>query len=150
MSDAPAPGARQFILAFLGTFAIMFLAPLIPYGALSILTGLEPPGSGSGAAFLVGVVVMKLGIAFGFVAIFHLGREVLSGRWLGYAGAWWLMYAIVEAGQAIAPAYSWQEAGAGVVAEAIYFPLSARLVERLLGMGRVRRADRIDRAGGER
>ena len=118
--------------AFLATFAIMFIAPLIPYAALSILTGLEPPGGSSGNAFIYGVVVMKLGVALGFVSIFYLGRETFSSRWLCYAGIWWLMYAIVETGQAIAPEYSWPEAGAGIVAEAVYFPLSAWSVARLL------------------
>ncbi len=131
MSHDSTPGARQLILAFLATFAIMFVAPLLPYGALAALTGLEPPSDGSGS-FLIGVIVMKVGVAFGFVAIFYLGRDSLRDRWLGYAGAWWLMYAVVEAGQAIAPGYSWQEAGAGVVAEAIYFPLSAWTVRRLI------------------
>lgn len=118
--------------AILVTFLVMFFAPLLPYGLLSVLTGLQPPGD-STPAFMLGVVAMKIGVAIGFVLIYQLARDSLTGRWFAYATVWWLMYAIVEVGQAIGPGYSWSEAGAGIVAEAIYFPLSAWIVERMLG-----------------
>jgi hypothetical protein len=39
----------------------------------------------------------------------------------------------MEIGQAIVPKYTWLDAFGGIVAEAIYFPLSAVVVKRLLG-----------------
>lgn len=127
-------GSRSVVLASLATFLIMFLVPILPYGALSALAGLEPPGnSESPAQFMLAVVVMKVGVALGFVLIFHAARASLRGRWLAYAGAWFLMYVIVEIGQAIGPGYSWLEAGGGIVAEAFYFPMSAWVVDRMLG-----------------
>jgi hypothetical protein len=46
------------------------------------------------------------------------------------------MYAIVEVGQAIGPGYSAAEAVAGVISEAIYFPLSSVVVARIMGRER--------------
>ena len=56
---------------------------------------------------------------------------MLGGQWLLYAGLWWLMFVIGEAGQAIGPGYSVQEAMAGVVSETIYFPLAGLVVHWL-------------------
>ena len=53
------------------------------------------------------------------------------GRWKLYALVWWLMFGIMEFGQAIVPDYTWLDALGGIVAEAIYFPLSALFVKRL-------------------
>ena len=57
------------------------------------------------------------------------------GGWKRYALVWWVMFAFMEAGQAILPEYTILDAAGGVVAEAIYFPLSALVVARLLGLG---------------
>jgi hypothetical protein len=108
----------------------IFVVPIAVYGAFAAVTGLKPPGS-SPALFLVGTAVSKLGVAIAFVGLFHLGREVFGGQWLLYAGLWWVMFVIGEAGQAIGPDYSVQEAAAGVISETIYFPLSALIVNWL-------------------
>jgi hypothetical protein len=57
---------------------------------------------------------------------------VLGGQWVLYAGLWWLMFVIGEAGQAIGPDYSVQEAVAGAISETIYFPLSGLIVSWLV------------------
>jgi hypothetical protein len=43
------------------------------------------------------------------------------------------MFAIVEIGQAIGPNYSIGDALGGVVAEAVYFPLSSWIAVRIIG-----------------
>ncbi len=49
-----------------------------------------------------------------------------------YALIWWLMFELVEVGQAITPDHSWLDAIGGIVAEAIYFPLAAFGVVRVM------------------
>lgn len=115
-------------------WAVIFIVPILVYGAFSAVTGLQPPGE-SPLMFLASTAVSKLGTAIAFVALFYLGRDVFGGQWLLYAGIWWLMFAIGEAGQAIGPDYSRQEAAAGIIAETIYFPLSGLIVKWLLGQG---------------
>lgn len=44
------------------------------------------------------------------------------------------MFVIGEVGQAIGPNYGWKEAVAGVISETVYLPLSAWLVDWLLGL----------------
>ncbi len=127
-------GARARVtVGVLATFAIMFIAPFPFYGLFSAMGLVEMPDQDSPGRFMLGVVVMKIGVALGFVLIYRLARSSLAGRWLPYAATWWLMYAIVEAGQAVGPGYGAMEAVAGILAEAVYFPLSAFVVDRLLG-----------------
>jgi hypothetical protein len=127
------PGTvRRLSLAVIATLVIMYMIPLIPYGLLSVLIGLEPPSDGSPVQFMVGVLVSKVGIALAFVLIYYLARESFRGRWLTYALVWFAMFVLGEIGQAIGPGYSWVEAMAGIVAEAIYCPLSALVVERIV------------------
>jgi len=47
MARERAPGLARVALAFIATFVIMFLVPLIPYGTLSAVAGLEPPAPDS-------------------------------------------------------------------------------------------------------
>lgn len=115
-------------------WAVIFVVPILVYGAFSAVTGLQTPGE-SPVLFLVSTAISKFGTAFAFVALFYLARDVFGGQWLLYAGIWWLMFAIGEAGQAIGPGYSWQEAAAGIISETIYFPLSGLIVKWLLGPG---------------
>lgn len=82
---------------------------------------------------MLSVFVQKLGHAITFVLLFYVAREQFSRRWLTYAALWWLYSAIAETGQAINPVYSWEEAIAGVIAEAVYFPLAAMTTKRLIG-----------------
>jgi hypothetical protein len=76
--------------------------------------------------------VQKVGTAIGFVVLFAMAREYFVENWLAYGLVWAGMYAIVEIGQAIGPAYSNKEAAAGIISEAIYFPAAAFVVARLL------------------
>ena len=110
---------------------VIFIVPIVVYGAFAAVTGLKSPGS-SPVLFLVSTAVSKLGTAIAFVGLFYIGREVLGGQWVLYAGLWWLMFVIGEAGQAIGPDYSTQEAVAGAISETIYFPLSGLIVSWLV------------------
>ncbi len=128
----PRPSAGRVALAVLATLAIMFVVPFPFYGLFELLGWVEMPEAVSPGQFMLGVLVMKVGVALGFVLLFvHLVAP--PGAWLWrYAGIWWLMFAIVEVGQAIGPGYTTAEAVAGILAEAIYFPLSALAVSRIL------------------
>ncbi len=117
---------RTFLAVAL-VWAVIFIVPMLVYGAFSAVTGMQTPG-GSPVLFLAGTAVSKLGTAIAFVAIFYLAREVIGGQWLLYAGIWWLMFIIGEAGQAITPDYSVEEAIAGAISETIYFPVSGLIV----------------------
>lgn len=112
-------------------FSIIFIVPVLVYGALSRSTGLQVPG-GDPSAFLAGVAVSKIGAAIAFVGIWALGREALGTSWLLYVALWWVMFVAGEVGQAIGPDYSWSEAIAGIVSETIYLPLSGLIVARLI------------------
>ena len=123
---------RKILLAIGLTLAIMYVIPFPVYGVLSALTGLQPPTEGSATLFLLSVLVIKVGVAAAFVLLYALARGSWAGRWMRYALIWWLMFAVVEVGQAITPDYSWLDALGGIVAEAIYFPLASLVVVRLL------------------
>jgi len=124
----------KIVLSVLLTLTIIYLVPFLVYGISAALTGLKPPQGASPAQFLMSVFVSKVGTALAFGLIFYIARDALSGRWLLYAFLWWLMYAIGEVGQAIGPNYSWNEAIAGIISETTYFPLSAFVVDRLIGL----------------
>jgi hypothetical protein len=123
---------RSIVLAIGLTLVIMYVIPLPIYGAVSALTGLQPPTEGSPALFMLSALVIKVGVAVAFVLLFYLALDSWAKRWTTYALIWWLMFAVVEVGQAITPDYSWLAAIAGIVAEAIYFPLAAFVVARCL------------------
>ena len=125
------PRAR-LVASFLATLIIMYVVPFPFYAGAAALTGLEPPEGASPAAFMLSVLLIKVGAAAAFVLIFYLAREALGGRWLIYAFAWWLFFVLAEVGQAIGPGYSWTEAIAGILAETVYCPLAALTVDRLL------------------
>lgn len=123
------------------TLAITYVVAFLVYGGVSALTGLEPPAGASPAEFLLSVLVVKLGLAIGFVLLFHLARRTWARRWRLYGLLWWITFAITEVGQAMGPDYSWLEAGAGIVAEAIYCPLAALVTAKLLGSGEMAELD---------
>ena len=129
------PPVGRLIGAVMATFAIMFVVPFPAYAGFEALGLVELPQDGSPAQFVLSVLVMKFGVALGFVFLFVLARPMFKQRWWLYAGVWWLMYAIVELGQAIGPGYTGAEAVAGVIAEAVYFPLSTVVVSRILTRG---------------
>lgn len=118
-------------LSVLAVLAIIYVVPFIVYGLFSVLVGLQPPQGVAPLVFLMSVFVSKVGTAIAFVWIFYLARRALSGQWLVYACAWWVMFVVGEVGQAIGPNYTWLEALAGAISETIYFPLSALVVHRL-------------------
>ena len=122
------------MLSIVLTLAIIYIVPFLVYGIFSALAELKPPEGTSPLQFIVGVFVSKVGTAIGFVLIFYLARNTLSGRWLLYAFIWWLMFVVGEVGQAIGPNYSWKEAIAGVISETIYFPLSAFVTNSVIGV----------------
>lgn len=130
----------RIALSVVFTLVIMYVVAFLIYGGFSALVGLQPPRDGSPAQFLLSVLLVKLGLAVGFVLLFYVARETWTGRWMVYALIWWLMFAVTELGQAIGPGYTWTEAGAGIIAEAIYCPLAAFLLARLLGTGGAARA----------
>lgn len=121
----------QVALTTLLVLTIIFVVPIAVYGAFSAVTGLQPPGE-SPLMFLTSVLVSKAGTAIAFVWIFYVAQESLDGRWVLYAMIWLTMFGIGEVGQAIGPDYSWEEAIAGIISEAIYFPAAAYIVDRLL------------------
>ncbi len=114
--------------------AIIYIVPFIVYGIGSVLVGLKPPEGASPARFLVSVLVSKVGAATAFVLIFYVAREELSRHWFLYASLWWVMFVIGEIGQTISLQYSWKEAVAGMISETIYWPLSALVTNRLIGV----------------
>ena len=132
--------SRRLLPSFVATFGIMFLVPFLTYAPLSMIAGLEPPSGVSPAQFMLAVVVMKVGVALGFVLLYPRTEQPSRRRWLTYAAIWWVMHTLVEIGQAIGPGYGWLEAIGGIVAEAIYFPLAAWTVERILTRSAAARA----------
>ena len=125
----------RIAVAMLATLAIMYLVPLPVYAALEALGLVELPEGGSPAQFMLSVLVIKIGVAVAFVMLFRAARLDIGGSWWPYAAIWWVMFALIEVGQAIGPGYSAWEAVGGMVAEAIYFPLSCAAVARLLKDG---------------
>lgn len=114
----------------------MHVIPFPVYGLLSALTGLRPPTEGSATLFLLSVLLVTVGVAIAFVLLYSLARDGWAGRWMRYALIWWLMFAVVEVGQAITRDCSWLGALGGIVAEAVYLPLAALVVVRLLSPSR--------------
>jgi hypothetical protein len=121
----------RFVFAVALVFVALFIIPVLVYGTLSRVTGLQVPG-GDPSAFLSGVAVSKFGTALAFVGIWALGREAFGANWMLYVALWWVMFVLGEVGQAIGPGYSWSEAIAGIVSETIYLPLSGMIVARLV------------------
>jgi hypothetical protein len=123
---------QRLPLAILATLAIMYLVPFPIYGGLSLVTDIEPPSPDSPGLFMLSVLVVKVGVAIGFVLLFYLSHSRWLENWKTYAGVWWAMFAVMEIGQAIVPEYTWLDAFGGIAAEAIYFPMSAVAVARII------------------
>jgi len=122
------------VLAILAVLAIIFVVPLAVYGAASGLGWVKLPQDSSPRTFMVGVLVTKAGTAAAFVVLLQVGGSAWVGRWLLYAAIWFVMFAASEIGDAVAGRSSWPEAALGVVAEAIYVPLSALAAYAILGI----------------
>jgi hypothetical protein len=121
----------QAAVAVFAVFLTVFVVPVLVYGAISQVTGLQPPGENP-AAFLTGVAVSKLGTALAFVGIWLLARDDLAGQLWAYVALWWVMFVLGEIGQAIGPDYNWSEAFGGIVSESIYLPVSGLILRWLL------------------
>jgi len=126
----------RLFVAFVATLAIMWIVPLPIYGLFSALGALEMPETGAAVQFVLSVSLIKIGFALAFVLLFDLANTTLAGRWWPYAAIWWLMFALLEAGRAIGPGSSVSFAVAGVISEAIYFPLSSLVVARIVSRKR--------------
>jgi hypothetical protein len=125
---------EKVLLAMALVLTIIFMVPIVVYGAAAAVTDLKTPEGASPARFLTGVLISKVGTAIAFVLIFYLARNALSEQWLLYGCLWWLMFFIGEIGQAIGPKYSWTKAIAGIISETIYVPLSAYVTYWLVGV----------------
>jgi len=123
----------KILLSIVLTLVIIFVVPFPVYGLFSVAGLVETPEDAAVAAFMLGVLVSKVGTAIGFVLLFYAARSVFSDRWMTYAFLWWLMSAIHEVGQSIGPGYAWMEGIAGIISETVYFPLAAFVTCRLLG-----------------
>jgi hypothetical protein len=123
---------RPAILAFVSTLVIMYVVPLPVYGLMSAIGLVEMPDEGTPGQFMISVLVVKIGVALGFVWLLRIGSGVFAARPFLYGAIWWLMFAIVELGQAIGPNYSIGDALGGIIAEAVYFPLSSWATVRIL------------------
>ena len=126
---------RKELTSFIAVLAIMYIVPFPVYGLFSAAGYVALPEDGSPAQFLLSVFVIKIGVALAFVLLYRLAARSLAGRrWL-YAAIWWLIFAIIEVGQAVGPGYSAAEAVAGIISEAIYFPLATCVLARALRSG---------------
>lgn len=121
----------RICLAVACVWVIIFIIPFVVYGSASSFISIKPP-EGTLWRFLLSVGVTKLGTAIGFVLLFVLCQDVLRDRRLVYAGIWFAMFAISEAGDVVKTGYTITEALLGIVSEALYTPLSALTVDRLL------------------
>ncbi len=122
----------KIFIAILLVLVVIFVVPIVVYGILSPVLGIKTPEGASPMLFLLSVFVTKIGTAIGFVILFYLARAYFSDNWLIYALIWFGMYTVNEIGQAIIPTYSWKEALAGVISEAMYFPLAAIITKSLV------------------
>ena len=122
----------RIALAIVLVLVVFHAVAFAVYGTWSLVTGLQPPTPDSPGTFMLSVFVQKVGHSITFVLIFYFGRGAFGQRWLLYAFLWWMFSVFGELGEAIMPAYSFEEALAGIVAEAIYFPLAAFITRRLI------------------
>jgi len=125
---------RRIALAVFLTLVLFHVVAFAVYGAWSAVTGMQPPAPDSPGTFMLSVFVQKVGHSTAFVLLFYFGRLAFSRRWFLYATLWWMFSVFGEFGEAILPTYTLEAALAGVVAEAIDFPLAALITRRLVGV----------------
>jgi hypothetical protein len=122
------------IISIVVVLVIIYIVPFLIYGLATKVISLKPPEGASPARFLISVLVSKIGTAISFVLIFYFARNSLSGEWFLYAFIWWIGIVIGEIGQTIGPNYTLKEAVIGVISETIYLPLSAYLIDLMIGL----------------
>lgn len=120
------------ILTTAFVLTVIFLTPIVIYGVFQATIGAEIPGGITLLIFLSGVLVEKAGVAIAFCSIFYFAYDTFCRRWVLYASIWWGMFAFGELGQVIVSNYSWKEALAGILSEALYFPASAWLAQKFI------------------
>ena len=120
----------NILFSLLSTLVIIFVVPIIIYGLFSYLFKLKEPDKKM--KFFSGVLIEKIGTALGFVILFYLGREVFMDGWFVYSVVWFVMFVITEVGQAYMNDSSKKEVLAGIISEAIYFPLSSYIIAMIL------------------
>lgn len=120
----------NIVLASVLVFLIFLLIPIGAYGLFTKLYGLKEPDRKM--SFFAGVIVQKLGTTVGFIAFAAMFGGKLDENWIRYGLIWFAMFAITEIGQANMSNYSRKEAAAGIISEAIYFPLAAWVTKLLL------------------
>lgn len=111
---------------------IMFVVPFPFYAGFSAAGWVEMPEPDASGAFMLGVLVTKLGVAITFVVVLRWLLRSDAVTWQGYAFAWLVFFSLGEIGQAMGPGYGWGEALAGMLSEAAYVPLSAFAAYRML------------------
>lgn len=122
------------LLAIAAVLAIIFLVPLLVYGAASATGRVALPSEASPGRFLGGVFVTKLGTAVAFVLILQVSQAAWSGHWFAYGAIWFAMFAASEIGDGISKRSSWPESVLGIVSEALYAPTSALVASVILGI----------------
>jgi len=123
----------RHILSIITVLAIICIIPFVLYALSTVVWDLKPPDDIAPWQFLLGILISKAGTAIAFVVFYDYAKARLHRRWLLYAFIWWLSFAIGELGQAIGPNYTWKEAVIGIISEAIYFPLAALVIDRIIG-----------------
>jgi hypothetical protein len=123
----------RLITAMLLVLAAIYVVPFVLYGAASVLWNLQPPTSAAPSRFLLGVLVTKVGTTLAFVSIFAVSRATWGPRWMLYATLWFVMFVFSELGEVVSGRWTNLDAVLGVASEAIYFPVSAFITQRLLG-----------------
>ncbi len=118
----------QLTLSVLAVLAIIYVVPVVMYGASSRFVEMPSPENVGPARFLTGVLVTKLGTAVAFVAIFWLARDVWAEQWFVYAAIWFIMFAASEVGDAVSGRSSIAESVVGIASEAVYAPAAAWVV----------------------
>lgn len=113
-------------LASVFVFVTIFIVPIFIYGVFASHLGLDEPVKKT--RFFIGVIIQKIATTFGFVTLFVMAQGSLNDQWLTYGLVWFAMFAVTEIGQTFLPDYSKNEAIAGIVSEAVYFPLAAYIL----------------------
>lgn len=121
----------ELFFSYFVTLIIIFVVPIVVYGFFVKLFGIKEPAKK--AKFFLGVLIEKIGTSIGFVTLFYLGKDLFINNWLAYGMVWLAMFALTEIGQVYMTGSSKKEAIAGVISEAIYFPLAAYVISLLLG-----------------
>lgn len=120
------------LLAVAAVSAILFIVPVIFYGAASRYITLPSPEAAGVGRFLLGVLITKIGTAVAFVMLFHLTHNVWAERWLLFVALWFVMFAASEIGDMLSGRSTTAEALIGILSEMVYVPLATWTVLRLL------------------